>query len=80
LSARPGAIPALAAARRAVRPRRAVWLDGERVGCVAEPHLPLLAAEVGAFEVGAQRVDIVLPPTERQAQLARLHHGWHAQG
>ncbi len=80
MSAKPAAIPALAAARRAVRPRRAVWLDGERVGCVAEPHLPLLAAEPGAFEVRAQRVDIVLPPGQREAQLERLHHAWHAQG
>ncbi len=73
------AIPALAAARRAVRPRRAVWLDGERVGCVAEPHLPLLAAEA-AFAIATDRIDIVLPPAERETQLDRLHRSWHAQG
>jgi 8-oxo-dGTP pyrophosphatase MutT (NUDIX family) len=74
------AVPALAAANRAVRPRRAVWLDGERVGCVAESQLPLLAAEPAAFAIGADRVDIVLPPAGREAALARLHRDWHAQG
>jgi len=74
------AIPALAAACHAVRPRRPVWLDGERVGCVAEPHLPLLAAEPAAFAIGADRVDIVLAPTEREPRLAELHRRWHAQG
>jgi len=74
------AIPALAAACHAVRPRRPVWLDGERVGCVAEPHLPLLAAEPAAFAIGADRVDIVLAPTEREPRLAELHRHWHAQG
>lgn len=76
----PAAIPALAAARRAERPRRAAWLDGERIGCVAEPHLPLLAAEPAAFAIGADRVDIRLPPADREATLARLHRAWHAQG
>ena len=74
------AIPALAAASHAVRPRRPVWLDGERVGCVAEPHLPLLAAEPVAFGVAADRVDILIPPAERAARLAELHQRWHAQG
>ncbi|MFM7504984.1 MAG: hypothetical protein ACKO3M_00170, partial [Rubrivivax sp.] len=64
------AIPALASARLAVRPRRAVWLDGERVGCVAEPHLALLAAEPAAFAIGPGRVDIVMPGPEREPRLA----------
>lgn len=74
------AIPALASARRAVRPRRAVWLDGERVGCVAGSHLPLLAAEPAAFAIGPGRIDIVLPAAEREPRLAELHRAWHAQG
>lgn len=73
-------IPALASARLAVRPRRAVWLDGERVGCVAEPHLALLAAEPAAFAIGPGRIDIVLPADEREPRLAELHRAWHAQG
>jgi 8-oxo-dGTP pyrophosphatase MutT (NUDIX family) len=74
------AIPALASARRAVQPRRAVWLDGERVGCVAEPHLALLAAEPAAFAIGPGRIDIVLPAAEREPRLAALHRAWHARG
>lgn len=74
------AIPALASARLAVRPRRAVWLDGERVGCVAEPHLALLAAEPAAFAIGPGRVDIVMPGPEREPRLAEMHRAWHAQG
>ena len=74
------AIAALAAAGHAVRPRRPVWLDGERVGCVAEPHLALLAAEPEAFRVAADRVDILIPPAAREARLAALHRAWHAQG
>ncbi len=76
-------IPALAAAGHAVKPRRAAWLDGHRVGCVAEAHLPLLAAEPDVFAVGPARIDILLPAPDhpaREARLAALHRRWHAQG
>jgi 8-oxo-dGTP pyrophosphatase MutT (NUDIX family) len=76
----PAAIPALAAARRAVVPRRDVRLDSERVGSVAEAHLPLLAAHADDFVLHAGHVDVVTPPTGRQARLAALHRQWHADG
>jgi 8-oxo-dGTP pyrophosphatase MutT (NUDIX family) len=77
-TARP--IPALAAARHALRPRRPVWLDGERVGSVAEAHLPLLAAHPADFAVAEAGVEIRIAPAERESRLAALHRRWHADG
>ncbi len=77
-TARP--IPALAAARRAVRPRRPVWLDGERVGSVADVHLPLLVAHPADFAATEAGVEIRIPPAERESRLAALHRQWHADG
>jgi 8-oxo-dGTP pyrophosphatase MutT (NUDIX family) len=76
----PAAIHALAAARHARVPRREVRLDGERVGSVAEAHLPLLAAHAPDFVLHAGHVDIVIPSAERAARLAALHRQWHAEG
>jgi 8-oxo-dGTP pyrophosphatase MutT (NUDIX family) len=73
-------VPALVAARHAVQPRRPVWLDGERVGSVAEAHLPLLAAHGADFAVGASGVDIRISASEREPRLAALHRQWHADG
>ncbi len=76
----PHGIHALAAAQHAAVARREVRLAGERVGSVAEAHLPLLAANVADFEVHAGHVEIVTPPAECEARLAALHRQWHAAG
>ena len=66
-------IPALAAARHAVRPRRPVWLDGERVGSVAEAHLPLLAGLGCWIALGASRKRFIGVATGVVEPAARLH-------
>ncbi|MEY3252176.1 MAG: hypothetical protein RL227_1149 [Pseudomonadota bacterium] len=73
-------VPALAAARHAVQPRRPVWLDGECVGSVADTHLPQLAAHPADFAVAEAGVEIRIPTAEREPRLAALHRQWHAAG
>lgn len=70
----------LAAATAAPTPRRPVWLDGRRVGSVAEAHLPLLEAEPAHFRIDAAAVAISIAPESREAVLDTLHRRWKAAG
>lgn len=76
----PALPPALQAARWAREPRRRVWLDGQRVGSVAEAHLPLLAEHPADFAISDQAVALVAPAAQRAGRLAALHRRWHDEG
>lgn len=75
-----GLAAVLAAATATATPRRPVLLDGQRVGSVAEAHLPLLAAEPAHFRVEPAAVAITIEPASCEAVLDRLHRRWQAAG
>lgn len=65
--------PAIAEARRHRRPRVDAWLDGRRVGSVAEDDLPALARWPDRFSCDARGVHLNLAPPQRDAALAEVH-------
>lgn len=73
-------IPALAAGRRAVRPRRPVWLNGERVGSVTLSQLPLLAEHPADFRITDGGVTIDIEAAACEARLDQLHREWRDAG